>query len=312
MPTDDLHLIIIGGGPAGLTAGLYAARARLNVLLVERGSFGGQVLTTHKVENYPGFPEGIPGPELADLFQQHAKAFGLETRSETVRKVWTEDGMYLVELGDHTLRSSSLILASGSRPRQLGVRGEGRLRGRGVSYCATCDGAFFRGEDLAVVGGGDSAVEEALFLTRFARAVTIIHRRDVLRATPILQERARQHPAVSFLWNTVIEEILGEQQAVGVKARNLKDGTVNEVNFGGIFITIGHEPETDLFKGLVELDGDGHIVADEATLATSAPGVFAAGDVRRKVLRQVATAVGDGALAVHSVLKYLEDKALLP
>lgn len=295
---------IIGGGPAGLTSGLYAARARLSTVILEKAAPGGQAATTDRVENYPGFPEGIEGPELAMKMEEQARKFGAEVLLSEVEGLELQDEVKVLSTSEGPVRARAVIIASGANARKLGVKGEDRLRGRGVSYCATCDGAFFRGQELAVVGGGDSAVEEALFLTRYASKVTIIHRRDQLRAAGVLQERAFSNPKISLLWDTVVEEITGRESVERLKVKNAKNGHRDEVPVKGIFIFVGMTPVTAFLPEVIRLTEEGYVVADEA-LRTSVPGVFAAGDVRSKVLRQVSTAVGDGALAAMMAERYL-------
>lgn len=306
----NYDLLIIGGGPAGLTAGMYGARGGLNTLVLERGAPGGQAAQTDRIENYPGFPDGISGVELAMKFTEQAQRFGAKLEMATVEKadftgklkrVWTAKGEYT---------GRAVIIATGASPRSLEVPGEEALRGRGVSYCATCDGAFFRGKKVAVVGGGDSAVEEALFLTRFAEQVIIIHRRDKLRAAQVLQQRAREHPKITFSWNTVVEAILGESKVEALRLKDVVSGVVREESFDGIFIFIGHKPNTAFLLGALSLDEGGYIVTGE-DLSTSVSGVFAAGDVRAKAFRQIATAVGDGAAAAMAAEKYLAEQATL-
>ncbi|MBE3571608.1 MAG: thioredoxin-disulfide reductase [Moorella humiferrea] len=301
MPHD---LLIIGGGPAGLTAALYGARGGLDTVVLEMGAPGGQAGLTDRIENYPGFPEGITGLELAMKFAEQAQRFGARLETATVQGVDFTGPVKKVLSSSGTFEARAVIIASGAHPRPLGVPGEEEFRGRGVSYCATCDGAFFRDKKVAVIGGGDSAVEEALFLTRFASQVTIIHRRDTLRAAKILQERARDNPKISFAWNTVVTRIKGGEKVEGLELKDVGSGAVREEAFDGVFIFIGLEPNTSFLQGVVTLDAQGYIVTRE-DLATSVPGVFAAGDVRVKEFRQVSTAVGDGAVAAMAAERYL-------
>ncbi|MGI6284219.1 thioredoxin-disulfide reductase [Neomoorella humiferrea] len=301
MPHD---LLIIGGGPAGLTAALYGARGGLDTVVLEMGAPGGQAGLTDRIENYPGFPEGITGLELAMKFAEQAQRFGAKLETATVQGVDFTGPIKKVLSSSGTFEARAVIIASGAHPRPLGVPGEEEFRGRGVSYCATCDGAFFRDKKVAVIGGGDSAVEEALFLTRFASQVTIIHRRDTLRAAKILQERARDNPKISFAWNTVVTRIKGGEKVEGLELKDVGSGAVREEAFDGVFIFIGLEPNTSFLQGVVTLDAQGYIVTRE-DLATSVPGVFAAGDVRVKEFRQVSTAVGDGAVAAMAAEHYL-------
>lgn len=295
---------IIGGGPAGLTSGLYAAWARLSTVIIEKGATGGQAATTDRVENYPGFPEGIDGPELALKMEEQAQKFGAEILLSEVEGLELGDEIKVVKTSEGQVRARTIIIATGANARKLGVKGEDRLRGRGVSYCATCDGAFFRGQDVAVIGGGDSAVEEALFLTRYANRVTIIHRRDRLRAAGVLQERAFSNPKISFLWDSVVEEIAGAQSVEELIVKNVKTGARSEVPVRGVFVFVGLTPATAFLPNSIRLTEEGYVVTDE-TLETSVPGIFAAGDVRHKMLRQVSTAVGDGALAAMMAERYL-------
>lgn len=302
-------VIIVGGGPAGLTAGLYASRARLKTLLIEKLTMGGQAIITDVIENYPGFPEGVPGAELGGRIKKQAEKFGLEFALDEVKKVGQQkeedfSGFELV-VGDKIYRSMSIILAVGASPRKLGVPGEAEFTGRGVSYCATCDGAFFKDKEIMVVGGGDTAVEEALFLTRFGRKVTLVHRRDRLRATKILQERILRNPKADFLWNSQVIEISGGKVVQGVKVKDVKTQEVREVSTDGVFIFAGLVPNTKFVGGLVKLDEKGYIVTDNE-MRTSQGGIFAAGDCRSKALRQVVTACGDGATAAFSVQHYVE------
>ncbi|WP_338833603.1 Thioredoxin reductase [Moorella humiferrea] len=301
MPHD---LLIIGGGPAGLTAALYGARGGLDTVVLEMGAPGGQAGLTDRIENYPGFPEGITGLELAMKFAEQAQRFGAKLETATVQGVDFTGPVKKVLSSSGTFEARAVIIASGAHPRPLGVPGEEEFRGRGVSYCATCDGAFFRDKKVAVIGGGDSAVEEALFLTRFASQVTIIHRRDTLRAAKILQERARDNPKISFAWNTVVTRIKGGEKVEGLELKDVGSGAIREEAFDGVFIFIGLEPNTAFLQGAVTLDAQGYIVTREE-LATSVPGVFAAGDVRVKEFRQVSTAVGDGAVAAMAAERYL-------
>ena len=304
---ENYDVVIIGGGPAGLTAGLYASRARLKVLLLEAMAVGGQMVTTDVIENYPGFSQ-ITGAELTNLMDEQAKGFGLTVETGEVIGLEVAGGQKLVKMAEKEYRAETIIICTGTEYRKLGIPGETEFTGRGVSYCATCDGAFFKDSKIVVVGGGDSAVGEALFLTRFAKEITIIHRRDGLRATKIYQERAFASPKINFLWNSVVEEIKGNQTVERVRVRNVTSDEVKEVPTEGVFMFIGITPKTKFLKGVVELDENGYILVDEENLQTSVEGIFAAGDARKKLLRQVATAVGDGATAAFAVEKYLEEK----
>ena len=299
--------LIVGGGPAGLTAGLYCARAKLRTLLFEKGTLGGQIALTDLVENYPGFPEGISGKELTQKFKEQAERFGLQiVRKEVSRieKVGKEIVAHL-RTGE-VLRSKTLILAVGSNPRKLGVPGEEEFLNRGISYCATCDGALFEGVPIAVVGGGDSATQESLFLTRFASKVYLIHRRDQLRAQKHLQEKVFSNPKISFVPNKVVEEIRGVDFVQSLLLRDTKDNTLSELPVEGVFIFIGLEPNTGLLKGVVNLDDKGYIITDEK-MRTSMEGVFAAGDCRSGATGQVAVAGGEGCIAAIEVEKYIEE-----
>jgi len=298
-------VIIIGGGPAGLTSGLYTSRARLNSLLVEKGCTGGQVATIDWIENYPGFEEGISGMELSEKMEKQAKKFGLEIIQGTVTEI-SLDGKtkrILLEEGNG-LESKAVIIATGANPKPLDIEGEASYRGRGVSYCATCDGAFFRDKRVAVIGGGNSAVQEALFLTKLAEVVYIVHRRDELRATKVVQDRAFSHPKIKFIWNSLVEKIKGKDMVTGLLLKNVMTGDVSTLDVEGVFIYVGYSPNTKFLKGLLKLDKDNYIITDEE-MATSVPGIFAAGDVRAKSLKQITTAVGDGAVAGVSAEKYI-------
>ena len=301
------EVIIIGGGPAGLTAGLYTTRSRLHTLLIESALFGGQITTTDLIENYPGFPQGITGDELSRLMEEQAKRFGLETVCQETIEVRLEGDMKVVKTHEATYRCDVLILCVGTEYRKLGVPGEKEFTGRGVSFCSTCDGAFFQDRKVVVVGGGDSALTEALFLTRFANELTIIHRRDALRATKIYQERATAHPKIKFLWNSVVQEIKGDQVVQSIVVKNVKTGEAKEIEVEGVFVFVGISPKTQFLKGLIDLDEGGYILTNP-NCETSVKGIFAAGDCRKQLLRQIATAVGDGATAAFVVEKYLDSK----
>jgi thioredoxin reductase (NADPH) len=300
-----LDLIIIGGGPAGLTAGIYAIRARLKTLLIEKALLGGQVSLTDTVENYPGFPEGIKGMELAKRMEDQARRLGLEIIWGTASELEIEGTLKKITINGKKLSTRALIIATGGEPKKLGVPGEDKFRGRGVSYCAVCDAPFYRDKKVVVVGGGDSAIQEALFLSKYAEIVTVVHRRDQLRANKIFEERARLDPKIYFMWHTSIEEIKGKDKVEEVVVRDVLTNKKTKIKTDGVFIYIGKEPDTEFVKDKIKLDDQGFIITDEE-MKTSIEGVFAAGDVRRKSLRQIATAVGDGAMAVDSALKYLE------
>jgi len=299
------NLIIIGGGPAGLTAGLYAGRAMLGPILLERLSPGGQVLTTNWVENYPGFPGGIGGFDLMDRMRSQAEEFGLKIVSTEVKTIVRESGHFSIQTDSQEFKARAVILAMGASPKKLNIPGEEPLTGRGVSYCATCDGFFYRDQEVAVIGGGDTAIEEALFLTRFCSKVHVIHRRDKLRAIKVLQERAFKEEKINFIWNTVPLEILGKDQVQGIILKDLREEREFELKIQGVFVFIGYAPNSAIVKDMLKLDEQGFIITDEE-MRTSQEGMFAAGDVRAKSLRQISTAVGDGAIAANSALRYLE------
>jgi len=301
------EVIVIGGGPAGLTASLYTSRSRLNTLLIEAGLLGGQMTTTADIENYPGFPQGITGDELSRLMEEQAKRFGLEVVSQQVVEVRLEGDKKVVKTEEGTYLCEALIICTGAEYRKLGVPGENELAGKGVSYCATCDGAFFQGSSIVVVGGGDSALTEALYLTKFAKEVTIIHRRDALRGTKIHQERVFANPKIKLIWDSVVEEIKGDSAVQSVLVRSVKTGDKTEYPIEGVFLFVGLLPKTQFLKGLVQMDEGGYILTDE-NCETTVKGIFAAGDCRRKLLRQIATAVGDGATAAFAAEQYLEVK----
>ena len=299
------EVIIIGGGPAGLTAGLYTSRAGFKSLLIERGIFGGQIVNATLVENYPGFPEGISGSELGSLMQQQAVRYGLEVVTAEVTSL-AQEQPYSVSTTEGSFEAAAIIIAAGSEYRKLGVIGEERLSGHGVSYCATCDGFFFRGREVAVVGGGDTAITDALELTRHVSKVYVIHRRDQLRAGQVLQQGAFAQPKLEFIWSTVVEEVLGEKLLSGLKLRNVKTGQQSILEVAGVFVAVGLMPNSQLFFNIVDLDDAGYIITDEM-MATSAPGIFAAGDIRRNSARQIASAVGDGVTAAMSAFKYVQE-----
>jgi len=301
--TREYEVVIIGGGPAGLTAGLYASRAGLKSLLLECGVFGGQIVNARLVENYPGFPEGISGIELGKLMHRQATRYGLESLTAEVIGVSSGD-THEVSTTEGDVQAQSIIIATGSEYRKLGVIGEERLSGRGVSYCATCDGFFFRDREVAVVGGGDTAITDALELVQHCRKVYIIHRRDQLRATKALQGKAFSQPKIEPVWNTVVDEIVGDKMLNYLRLRNVKTGQSSNLEVDGVFIAVGLKPNSQVFSRLVTLDEGGFIVTNEL-MRTSAPGIFAAGDIRQNSFRQVITAAGDGAAAASSAFKYL-------
>ncbi len=309
---DIEKVIIIGGACAGLTAAIYTARAKLDPLLFAGHMFGGQLMMTSDVENFPGFPEGIQGPELMERMRQQAEKFGTRIIYENVIKVDFKERPFKVWAGGEEYLAESVIVATGARPRMLGLESEALLMGKGVSYCAVCDGAFYKDRDVVVVGGGDSAMEEALHLTHHARSVTVIHRRDKLRASKIMQERAFENPKISFLWDSVVEDIydVNEGKVTGVLVKNVKTGELSELKCDGIFIAIGHEPNTDVFKGQLALDSHGYIKVHDH-VKTSVEGVFAAGDVHDRKYRQAITASAFGCMAALECERYLSEKGLI-
>jgi len=299
-------LVIIGGGPGGLAAGLYASRAKMDTLLLEKASYGGQMLTTFSIENYPGFPEGIGGFELADLMKKQTDIYGLQIQTTEVKAVAKDGDIFNLDTSEGTLRSLTVIVSTGADPDKLGVPGEEKLAGRGVSYCATCDGALYRERIVAVVGGGDSAIEEALFLTRFVDRVHVIHRRDELRATPLSQERAFANEKIVFEYNTIVKEILGEDEVTELLLEDVNTGKTRKLAAAGVFIYVGITPQSSFLENMVELNEGGYIKTD-LTMSSSVPGLFAIGDVRAESVRQVASAVGDGVTAAIYIYKYLEE-----
>ena len=299
------RLVIVGSGPAGLTAAVYAARADLSPLMVEGAQAGGQLMLTTDVENYPGFPDGILGPELMDRFRKQAERFGTEIVTADVTRVDFSSRPFQAWVDDDRYQADTVIISTGASARWLGIPGEERLRGYGVSSCATCDGFFFRDKELVVVGGGDSAMEEATFLTKFASKVTIVHRRDEFRASKIMANRALSNPKIEVVWDSVVEEVHGDTAVTGVTLRNVETGEVTEYPTDGMFVAIGHDPNTELFRGQIDLDDNGYIVVDGFT-KTSVEGVFAAGDVVDHVYRQAITAAGNGCQAAIDAERWLE------
>jgi len=300
------NLIIIGSGPAGYTAAIYAARAFLKPLVIEGVQSGGALMTTTDVENFPGFPDGIMGPELMDAMRKQAERFGAEFITDDVSRVELADKVKTVFVGETPYRATSVILSTGSAWRPLGVPGEQEFLGHGVSSCATCDGFFFRGQHIVVVGGGDSAMEEATFLTRFAESVTIIHRRDEFRASKIMAERALADPKIRVEWNSVVEEILGaDGKVAGVRVRDVHSGAAKVLDVTGVFVAIGHVPRSDLFRGQVKLDDNGYVVVDHPSTRASEPGVFAAGDLVDHTYRQAITAAGTGSAAALDAERFI-------
>ena len=300
------NVVIIGSGPAGLTAAVYAARANLSPLLIEGWQSGGQLTTTTEVENYPGFAKGIMGPELMKEMRAQAERFGTELLTGDVSSVdFTKRPFTITIDGEQTIQAKTVIIATGASAIPIGLKNEARLTGHGVSTCATCDGFFFKGKELIVVGGGDSAMEEANFLTKFATTVSIVHRRDKLRASKIMQDRAMKNEKITFIWNSVVEDILGSEIVTGARLKNIVTGKTFELACAGVFVAIGHRPNTTLFAGQLEMDAKGYLLTKNGT-ATSVPGVFAAGDVQDSTYRQAVTAAGSGCMAAIDAERFLE------
>ena len=297
-------MVVIGGGPGGYTAALYAARAGLSVLVLEKLSAGGQMALTHQIDNYPGFEDGIDGFTLGEKMQQQAERFGAVTELAEVTALQLDSSVKEIETTEGTFYSRTVVMATGANPRLMGLPGERELTGRGVNYCAACDGMFYKGKTVMVVGGGNTAAADALQLSRIAKKVLVVHRRDTLRATKVYHEPLLNAPNVEFHWNSAVTELLQNGKLTGVKVKNLLTGEETEVSCDGLFVSIGRAPATRLVEGLLELDESGYIVAGEST-TTSIPGVFAVGDIRTKTLRQIVTAVADGAMAAHSAEEYL-------
>jgi thioredoxin reductase (NADPH) len=307
--SDVRNVIIIGSGPAGYTAAIYAARGDLKPLLFEGSvTAGGALMNTTDVENFPGFPDGILGPDLMDNLRKQAERFGAELITDDVTEVDLTADPKVVKVGDETYLAKTVIVATGSGYRELGLPDEKRLSGRGVSWCATCDGFFFREQDIAVVGGGDTAMEEAIFLTKFARSVTVVHRRDELRASKIMQDRAFANEKIKFLWDSEVTGIQGGDRVSGVTVRNTKTGAESELEVTGLFIAIGHDPRSELFAGQLETDTDGYLLVDAPTTRTKIPGVFACGDVVDHIYRQAITAAGSGCSAAIDAERWLQDQ----
>jgi len=299
------EVVIIGGGPAGLTAGLYTSRYGLNTLLIERGMYGGQIINASKVENYPGFPQGISGIDLGQIFFEQATRFGLKTFTSEVTGFKISDDQFIISTYEDEFSARSVIIASGSNYRKLNVPGEEKLVGRGVSYCATCDGFLFKQKDVAVIGGGDTAITDALELSQHCHKVYVIHRRNELRAAQVLQRAAMSIPNIEFVWNSIVWKIEGEERVSCLQIRNIKTDEIIELGVEGVFIAVGFIPNSELFKKFVNIDEMGNIITDDL-MRTSVPGIFAAGDIRRNSARQVATAVGDGATAGKSIFSFLK------
>ena len=303
--TEVRDVIVVGSGPAGYTAALYTARAQLRPLVFEGSQYGGALMNTTDVENYPGFPDGVAGPELMDQIRTQAERFGAELVTDDVIGVDLTGETKIVRTHSAEYAARSVIIATGSAYKKLGVPGEERLSGHGVSWCATCDGFFFRNQDIVVVGGGDTAMEEATFLTRFGKSVTIVHRRDSLRASKIMQERAFTNDKINFVWDSEVVEVLGEASVTGVRIRNVKTSEEQVLDASGFFVAIGHDPRSDLFRGQVRLDEEGYVLVDAPSTHTNVPGVFAAGDVVDHVYRQAVTAAGTGCAAALDAERFL-------
>ena len=306
-PSQLYDVVVIGSGPAGYTAGIYTSRAKLRTRIISGTLPGGQLMTTSEVENYPGFPNGIFGPELMMNMRQQAERFGSSIADDEVIRVDFSRRPFEITSHSETCEAHSVIICTGASPRKLGIRAEEQFAGRGVSYCATCDGPFFKGENIVVVGGGDTALEEATFLTKFGRSVRVVHRRDSLRASKILQEKAFENPKIEFLWNKVVSNIEGDKKVGAVIVKNVDNSVEQKLPAGGLFVAIGHEPNTGIFKGQIELDDKGYIVLKNHTV-TSIDGVFAAGDVHDFRYRQAITAGGFGCMAALDVEKWLTDR----
>jgi thioredoxin reductase (NADPH) len=299
------EIIVIGGGPAAYTAALYSARANLDPLVIEGFAWGGQLMITSDVENYPGYADGVLGPEMMQDLRRQAERFGTEFLTDDVTKVDFSERPFRVWVGDDEYRAEAIVVSTGANARQLGLESEKRLQGRGVSYCAVCDAAFFKDKEIVVVGGGDSAMEEATFLAKFASKVTVIHRRDGFRASPIMVDRARSNDKIEFLLDSVVEEVLGEETVTGVVVRNLKTNEQTELPADGFFVAIGHDPNTALFRGQLDMDEAGYIETKGKTTETNVEGVFAAGDVQDHVYRQAVTAAGSGCMAALDAERFL-------
>lgn len=303
----ECDVVVVGAGGAGLTAALYTSRALLSTIVVEKLAPGGQIALTDEVENYPGFPQGVTGPKISEYMLEQAKKYGAQYEVREVKTIKPKGKTFELETDDGVIKTKAVILATGASYKRLGASGEETLTGKGVSYCATCDGAFFKGKELIVVGGGDSAMQEGLFLTRYATKITVVHRRDKLRASPILQERARANPKMSFIWNTVIESINGAKKVESATLKNAESGKKQEFKVDGIFVFVGQIPQTEFVKGLIELDAGGYIVTKNGSTATNVKGIFACGEVRSGAVKQLVSACGEGCEAALAAQNYVEN-----
>jgi thioredoxin reductase (NADPH) len=305
---DKRKVVIVGSGPAGYTAAIYAARAELAPLMLAGFQFGGQLMLTTDVENYPGFPDGVTGPEMMEMFQRQAERFGTEVVNEDVSEIDVTKRPFVVKTAERTVAADAVIISTGASAKWLGLESEQRLQNKGVSACATCDGALYRGKPMVVIGGGDTAMEEALFLTRFATKVTVVHRRDELRASKIMAERARENEKIEFAWNSEIDEILGEEFVTGVRLKNTKTGELQQISTEAVFLAIGHQPNTGFLAGSLEIDDVGYVKVEAGTSRTSVEGVFACGDVMDPVYRQAITAAGSGCMAAIDAERWLAEQ----
>jgi thioredoxin reductase (NADPH) len=308
MREEHRKIAIVGSGPAGYTAAIYTARAELSPLVIAGVAFGGQLMLTTDVENYPGFPEGVSGPQMMELLQKQAERFGAEVLTEDAEEIRLAERPFRLRTASRLITADAVILATGASARWLGLESETRLQNKGVSACATCDGALYRGKPMAVVGGGDTALEEALFLTRFATRVTVIHRRDALRASKIMQERAFAHEKIEFAWNSVVDEVFGDGYVTGVRMRDVNTGETRELAVEAVFVAIGHRPNTQLLKGQIQLDDVGYVRVDAGSTRTSLGGVFACGDVMDPTYRQAVTAAGTGCVAAIDAERWLAER----
>ncbi len=303
----EYDVVIIGAGGAGLTAALYTSRALLSTAVLEKLAPGGQIALTDEVENYPGFPQGVTGPKISEYMLEQAKKYGAKYEVREVKAIKPKEKSFELETDDGIMKAKAVILATGASYKRLGAPGEEALTGRGVSYCATCDGAFFKGKELVVVGGGDSAMQEGIFLTRYATKITVVHRRDKLRASPILRERARANPKISFIWNTLIDSINGTKKVESVILKNVDTGKKEEFKVDGVFVFVGQIPQTGFVKDLLELDGGGYIVTKNGSTATNVKGIFACGEVRSGAVKQLVSACGEGCEAALAAQNYVEN-----